>query len=214
MEEEIYSNMEDCYELSKKLQEKLESKIYFYGSLFTNTPSGKYLSSYRRHNGESIHYNSHALPFYFKFKRDIFLRIHVGSHSKDNSLGEKLAALSDFYEFLSDEFGEPTVFYTTKDDDEGLLGLEWDFVNKDKIINEFKNDTYFDDAHIDKLIIIGEKNQNLNNTTKRFINKSIGLPIELLPLINASIDEYIKHKTKEEPGQNNYYKRKLKYREK
>ena len=154
-------------------------------------------------------YNSHALPFYFKFNKDVFLRIHVGSHSKDNSLGEKLAALSDFYEILSKEYGEATLFYTTKDDDEGLLGFEWDFVNKDKVINKFKNDTYFDDAHIDKLIIIGENNQDLNDNTKRFISKSIGLPIELLPLINEDIDEFIKHKNKNEFKQTTSYSKKL-----
>ena len=209
MDEEIYSSAEDCYELSKELKEKLGKKIYFYGSLYNPTPNGKYLSSYRINNGEYMSYNMKALPFYFKFAKNIFLRIQVGSHGKDNSLGEKLAALSDFYEIINDEFGEATVFYTTKDDDEGLLGLEWEFVNKNEVINKFKNDTYFDDAKIDKLIIIGENNQDLNDTTKRFISKSIGLPIELLPLINENIDEFMKHKNSNELKQTTAYTKKL-----
>ena len=208
--EELYSKAEDCYELSKKLKKELGNKIDFYGFMYTYIPSGKYLSSYRKMNGEYMSYNAHALPFYIKFAKDGFLRFSVGTNSKDNSLGEKLAALSDFYEILSDEFGDANIFYTTKDDDEGLLSLQWSFVNKEEEIQKFKSGTYFDDAKIDKLIIIGEKDDKLNDTTQRFISKSIGLPMELLPMINENIDEFIKHKNNEIAKKTSYTKKLVK----
>lgn len=195
---EYYSKAEDCYLLSKKIKKELGSKIDFYGSTNIEIPSGKYLSSYRKNNGEYI-FNGHTLPFYFKFSNNEFLRISVGSHYSGSTLGEKMAALSDFYEVLSKEYGIPTVFYTTKDDDEGLLTLQWSFINKELEIAKFKSGNYFDDAKIDNLIIFGENKENkagynLNNKTKEYIKKEIGLPYELLYLAANDLEEFIKHK--------------------
>ena len=196
---EIYSNAEDCYLLARKLKKQLGDKIDFYGSVNTPLPSGKYLSSYRRSNHECFSYNCNCLPFYFKFAENGFLRISVGSHSRENSLGEKLAALSDFYEALSKEYGEPTVFYTTKDDDEGLLSLQWSFVNRDEEVAKFQNGTYFDDAEVDTLIVFGQKRENvegfsLSDTTRKIISRRVGLPFELLYLADEDIENFIKHK--------------------
>ena len=193
---EYYSKAEDCYFLASKLKKKLGNKIDFYGSTNIEIPSGKYLSSYRRNNGEYMH-NGHYLPFYFKFSKQEFLRISVGSHYSGSSLGEKLAALSDFYEVLSEEYGNPTIFYTTKDDDEGLLNLQWSFINKELEIAKFKADNYFDDAKIDTLIVFGESKENnsgYNIRNKDIISKRIGLPYELLYLAANDIENYIKHK--------------------
>ena len=198
--DEIFSNADDCCKLARKLKKQLGDKIDFYGTINTPLPSGKYLSSYRRSNGEYFSYNCNCLPFYFKFAENGFLRIGVGSHSSDHSLGEKLAALGDFYEVLSEEYGEPTVFYTTKDDDERLLTLQWSFVNKDEEIAKFQNGTYFDDAEIDTLIVFGQKKDNverysLSETTKRIISRQVGLPFELLDLADEDIENFVKHKT-------------------
>lgn len=196
---EIFSNADDCCKLARKFKKQLGDKIDFYGSINTPLPSGKYLSLYRRSNGEYFSYNCNCLPFYFKFAENGFLRIGVGSHSKDNSLGEKLAALSDFYEVLCEEYGEPTVFYTTKDDDEGLLTLQWSFINKEEEIAKFQNGTYFDDAEIDTLIVFGQKKDNiegysLSDTTKKIISRRVGLPFELLDLVDEDIENFVKHK--------------------
>ena len=165
---EIFSNADDCCKLARKFKKQLGDKIDFYGSINTPLPSGKYLSLYRRSNGEYFSYNCNCLPFYFKFAENGFLRIGVGSHSKDNSLGEKLAALSDFYEVLCEEYGEPTVFCTTKEDDEGLLTLQWSFINKEEEIAKFQNGTYFDDAEIDTLIVFGQKKDNIEGYDRDF----------------------------------------------
>ena len=178
---ELYSNIKDCNILARKLKEQLGNKIEFYNSINTATPNGKYLSSYRKNKGEYISLSNNCLPFYFKFVKDGFLRISIGSHSKDNSLGEKIAALSDFYKVLCNNYGEPTVFYTLKNDDEKLLNLHWSFDNKTEEIAEFQKNTYFDDAEIDTLIVL---NQNKENTEK---HNQFDLPVELLHLIKLDI---------------------------
>lgn len=195
---ELFSKAEDSHLLARKLKKKLGDKIDFYGPTYIEIPSGKYLSSYRRNNGEYM-FNGHCLPFYFKFSENEFLRIGVGSNYSDSSLGEKIAALSDFYEILSEEYGNPTVFYTTKDDDEGLLTLQWSFINKEEEIEKFKSGTYFDDAEIDTLIIFGEKKNNvegysLSDKTKEIISRQVGLPFELLYLADEDIENFVKHK--------------------
>mgnify|MGYP004462622531 FL=1 len=189
---ELYSNIKDCNILARKLKEQLGNKIEFYNSINTATPNGKYLSSYRKNKGEYISLSNNCLPYYFKFVKDGFLRISIGSHSKDNSLGEKIAALSDFYKVLCNNYGEPTVFYTLKNDDEKLLNLHWSFDNKTEEIAEFQKNTYFDDAEIDTLIVL---NQNKENTEK---HNQFDLPVELLHLIKLDIENFIKHKTGEE----------------
>lgn len=195
---EAYSKMEDCYLLAKKLKKELGNKIDFYGSTLNGISRGKYLSSYRRNNGEYM-FNGHCLPFYFKFSEDEFLRIGVGANYSDNLFGEKMAALSDFYEILSKYYGEPTVFYTTKNDDQELLTLQWLFIDKEEEIEKFKSGTYFDDAEINKLIVFGENKENvegysLGNKTKEIISKKIGLPFELLYLVDEDIENFVKHK--------------------
>lgn len=196
----IYSNADDCYSLAVKLKKHLGDKISFYGTVYTPTPSGYYLSSYRKNKHETFFLNDNCLPFYYKFAENGFLRIQVGSNIiGTDSLGEKLAALSDFYAALSEEYGEPTVFYTTKDDDKDLLSLQWSFANRDEDIAKLKNGTYFDDDEVDTLIVFGEKRENaegfdLSDTTKRLISRKVGLPLELLYLADQDIENFIKHK--------------------
>ena len=184
---EFYSKTEDCYLLAGKLKKELENKIEFWGSTYQEVPSGKYLSSYRRNNGEYM-FNGQYIPFYFKYSENEFLRIGVGSNYRGSSIGEKMAALSDFYSILSKEYGDPTVFYTIKGDDKEFLTLQWAFINKEEEIAKFQNGTYFDDAEIDKLIVIGKNKENIesysfNDTTRNFISRQVGLPFELIYLI-------------------------------
>ena len=199
---EFYSKTEDCYLLAGKLKKELENKIEFWGSTYQEVPSGKYLSSYRRNNGEYM-FNGQYIPFYFKFSENEFLRIGVGSNYRGSSIGEKMAALSDFYSILSKEYGNPTVFYTIKGDDKEFLTLQWAFINKEEEIVKFQNGTYFDDAEIDKLIVIGKNKENIesynfNGTTRNFISRQVGLPFELIYLIDEDIENFVKHKTGKE----------------
>lgn len=200
---EIYSNANDCLELARYLKKKMGSKIDFYGSIYQEVISGSYFSDF-----ESKHYHFYGdgLSFYYKFCKEGFLRIGIGSfYPHNNSIGEKLAALSNFYEVLSEQYGEPTVFYTTKDDEEGTLSLQWSFVNKEEDIQNLRNGSYFDDAEIDELIVIGEsKTQTngyqLNDTTRKLIAKQIGVPFELIGLVDENIEDFVKYKTGKEIG--------------
>ena len=199
---EFYSKTEDCYLLAGKLKKELENKIEFWGSTYQEVPSGKYLSSYRRNNGEYM-FNGQYISFYFKFSENEFLRIGVGSNYRGSSIGEKMAVLSDFYSILSKEYGDPTVFYTIKGDDKEFLTLQWAFINKEEEIVKFQNGTYFDDAEIDKLIVIGKNKENIesynfNGTTRNFISRQVGLPFELIYLIDEDIENFVKHKTGKE----------------
>jgi len=200
---EIYSNADDCLELARYLKNKMGSKIDFYGSIHQGVISGSYFSDF-----ESKHYHPYGdgLSFYYKFCKEGFLRIGIGSFcSRNNSVGEKLAALSNFYEVLSEQYGEPTVFYTTKDDDERTLSLQWSFVNKEEDIQNFMNGSYFDDAEIDELIVFGKPRTQMNgyqlsDTTRKLIAKQIGVPFELIGLVDENIEDFVKYKTGKEIG--------------
>lgn len=195
--QELYSKDEDCFELYKILKRKMGNKIDYYGTPYNALFSGKYFSHYREPHSNIDYLFESGLPFYFQFCKDGFLRISVGSDiEKNTTAGEKLAALSSFYRVLVEIYGNPTVFYTTKEDDEALFSLQWSFVNKAEDIAKFKSDTYFDDASIDKLIIIDEKpneslGYNLKDETKQIISQQVGLPFELLPLIDENIEDYL-----------------------
>lgn len=137
----IYSNADDYLELASHLKKKMGSKIDFYGSIDQEVISGSYFSELE---SKSYHPYGGGLSFYCKFCKEAFLRIGIGSFcSHNNSVGEKLVALSNFYEVLSEQYGEPTVFYTTKDDDEATLSLQWSFVNKEEDIQKFMSGGYF-----------------------------------------------------------------------
>ena len=66
---ELFSKAEDCSLLASRLKKKLGDKIDFYGSTYIEIPNGKYLSSYRKNNGEYM-FNGQWLPFYFKFSEN------------------------------------------------------------------------------------------------------------------------------------------------
>lgn len=200
---ELFSKAEDCFELAKYLSKELGWKMDFRGSVYNEVLSGTYTSLPFDAYNTFLEYTKNKIIFDFKFCKDGFLRLSVGHNINPQSVGHKLAALSDFYEILYKQFGKPTVFYTTKNDPEGALSLQWSFINKDEEVKNFKNGTYFDDAEIDKLILIDEPSpkkgdDRLNENTKELISKQIGLPFELLPLVEENIEDFIKYKTEQE----------------
>jgi len=187
---EIYSNAEDCFQLRIKLKKALGEKVRMRGY---EVVEGEYASfPYPMYETYQA-YHQDQLKFYFKFCKNGFLRIDVEDRFFPESIGHKLAALSDFYGALLDEFGEPTVFYTLKDDEEDGLHLEWSFTNKEETINEFLHGFPFDDGEVDLAIAIG-KTEGLNEETRQLFSRQMGLPYELLPLINDNIEEYMKYK--------------------
>ena len=205
--QELYSKAEDCYELYKLLKKKMGTKIECDDVPYTETFSGRYFSYDREPHSDLDYLYERGISFYYKFCKNVFLRIGVGNALRhytfdDTSVGEKLAALSDFYEVLSEEFGEPTVFYTTKDDEDDVLAMQWSFINKEEEIQQFKDGTYFDDAEIDKLVVFDESKYPLNDATRKYISRKLGIPLVLLPLVNDNIEEFVKYKNRNNAFEN------------
>ena len=197
---ELYSKAEDCNKLAKVLYSKLKRKIEFYGSTCLEVISGKYHCLPREAYKNYDDYKKDELSFSYKFLENGFLSIQVNdSIYKKASMGHKLAALSDLYEVISREYGEPTVFYTIKDDDENSINFEWAFIEKEDTVEAFKNGTRFDDAEVDELIIIGAEKEktgaySLNKRTKEMISKTVGLPFEMLYLFDEFVEDFVLYK--------------------
>ena len=197
--EELFSNAQDCHQLAKILYNKLKNKIEFYGSTYQEVITGKYhclpYSSYKNYS----EYKKDELSFSYKFLENGFLNIGIGNCIDKASIGHKLAALSDLYEVLNELYGKPTLYYTIKDDDEYYINLQWSFINKEECIEEFKNGTPFDDGEIEELIIIDEPKTKsniyqLSDITRQMISKQIGLPFELINLLDENIEDFVKYK--------------------
>ena len=187
------SRAEDCNSLAKKTKKELGKKIDFRWSTNTAFLDARYLSIYRMNNGEKmdpVFGSENSVPLHFKFCDGEFMRVCIGSNNSHEYYSEQLAALSDLYLSLREEYGEPTVFYTTRDDDD--ICLQWMFTNKKEEIERFKNGTCFDDAEIDKLIVIDNSEQT---EIKRFLAENLGLPFDLLELVDDVLEDYLKHKT-------------------
>lgn len=196
-----YSKANDCAKLARYLKNKMGSSIEFDYTVYHLTISGKYFYYHREPHSDLEHLFEDGINFFYQYCDNDFLRISIGmaSHHKC-SKGEQLAALSAFYDVLSKRFGEPTVFYTLKDDDEQKINLQWAFVDKEEEINDFKNGTYFDDKEIEELIIIGEQKTNaggyqIGETARNNNSRIIGLPFDLFPLIEENMEDYVKYKT-------------------
>lgn len=198
---EMFSKSDDCFELAKYLNKELKNKIEFTSSIYLEVVSGTYdcfpFDAYNNYSG----YRKSKIFFDFLYSKGEFLRLSVRNGIHPKTTGHRLAVLSAFYEVLYKQFGKPTVFYTTKNDPNETLSLQWSFTNKDEEIQKFKNGIYFDDAKIEQLIIIGESrmqsNFPLNDAMKDYLSEKIGLPFELIELVNENIEDFIKYKNGE-----------------
>ncbi len=188
---ELYSNGEDCKELARILEREIKGKISFSWNVFNQIMGGSYNCILSKDDSyfEFLNREKEQVKFYYKFLKDGFFRIGVGNNSLcKKTVGHKLAALSDFYQVLSKWFGEPTLFYTLENDEEEYLNFEWNFKYKKEVIEEFKNNTVFDyNDKVKDLIIIGEQQD-------KFISNQLGLPIELLDLVDKNIEDFVKYK--------------------
>lgn len=191
---EMYQNQNDCFELEEKLKTRMESSIEFYGNPSKENVMGKYFSRYKK----SLF--AKGLPFSYKFSKDQFLTIQVGSFdTHKNSTGEKLAALSEFYQVLRKEYGEPNIFYTIKNDPKENLSLHWSFANKEEDLQKLKIGTFLDNGVMDQVIILENSHSKRpfcnNDTTRESLATIIGLPITLTELVEENIDDFILYKT-------------------
>lgn len=177
---EVNSSPDDCYRLGGSLHEKLGRKLCFYGSLYQPLISGRYYVS-----NQDINNNDGGVDFSLEFSNDKLIRVGIGrcSYNKNASLGEQLAALSDFFDIFYEDYGYPTFFFTKKDDDNGYIYLQWSFKNRDNDIEAIK-----EDPSIDTLIIMNEKNIN------PVLTKRMELPSELVNIVDANIEDYLKYK--------------------
>lgn len=197
----LYSNADDCLKLANVLKEKMRKKIKFCGSEHNKVVCGKYFSHFENSYNDIDHLFEEGLPFYFMYSKDDFLRIEVGSYPPfENSLGEKLAALSSFYEILSKHFGEPSAFYVLNDE-ENTLALHWIFTKKEEKISDIKDGSKI--GEIKDLIILGEKNEEnkgyqLNEQTRKNNARIFNLPIELVSLACDNIEDFSKYKNGKE----------------
>jgi hypothetical protein len=191
IDEEMYSDPCDCAELNRKLIRELGNKIVIYGSITNPLINGKYYGlAPKGYYGDYKTINE-GMQFFGKYCKDGFLRIEVGdTYKRKVSDGEKLAALSDICLALEKDYGVPDVFYTTKDDDEGRLSLQWNFKNMEIEHEKMEYDEYFDDANIEKLIFI----DNTKPIVHDELSEQIGLPEELYGLVKANIEDFISHK--------------------
>lgn len=183
----VFSKAINCHLFTKKLTKNLKGNIDFLSSTYIETPYARYISPYYVNESDN---KVNELPVHLELSQDGFLRISICSSYQETEFGEKLAALSDFYEALKKEYGEPTLYYTIKNDEENSLNLQWSFIDKGQDITEFRNNSYFADADIDKLIIIEKPIE----TIKERLARRLGLPFDLLRLIDLDRDNYFKHK--------------------
>ena len=174
----LYSNTDDCLELSNILKEKFNDKIEIYGTTTELALRGKY---------QSLSYNSKIYPNYndyiksrvlfsYEYNKDGYLKLKIYDGLYKHTLGHKLAVLSDFYEVIKDILGMPKLFYITNEDDSESLYLEWIFNNIDISINN---------PNLSKIILLKKTDKTSN---------ILGLPIELLDIIYENKTEYLYYK--------------------
>jgi len=181
--DEYYSDSNDCYELVRKLYKNLGGRIYIYGSPYNPLINGKYkpYNNDVTSNRRDYYAIRDGLCFYAKYNKESFLRIGIGDpYNRKASDGEKLAALSDIYYSLHEDFGNPDVFYTTKDDDEGTLSMQWIYKDKELELEKFEFDEYFDDAKLERVVFI----------EKDSLNKELELPQELAFLVDEDFNKF------------------------
>ncbi len=198
---EVYSNEKDCRELRKILGKALGEKMEIYG-----VPYEVVTGYYHSFPFYSEGYFKDKLEFYYKYCNHEFLRIGVGDCISKSSDGHKLAALSDFCEALVEQFGEPTLFYTIKEDDEGMMNFQWCLQlspeAREQEIQMFREGTSTADAEIDCLIIMGEDRSISEETRKLFLER-MGLPFDMFPLIDKNVQDYIKYREVQERNTEN-----------
>lgn len=187
---ELFSKADDCHKLAFIINNELQHKVSFEGSTYQEVVSGTHNSFRLTEYLDIRNFERDKLSFDYKFCENGFLRITISKRIYDSSLGHKLAALSNFYMALRKHFGEPTLLYTIQNDDEESLSMQWSFSQKEEDIRDFKNNTVFDDAKIEHLVLFNEE----KTEEEQRIQDELGLPIELSSLVASNLNEYLYYK--------------------
>ena len=187
---ELFSKADDCHKLAFIINNELKGKISFEGSTYqeviTGTHSSFPLASYQ----DFRNFEMDKLNFTYTYCENGFLRLSISKRIYESTLGHKLAALSDMYIALKKHFGEPTLLYTIQNDDEEAITMQWSFSQKEEDIKDFQNDTAFNDAKIEHLVLFNEE----KTEEEKRIQDELGLPLELSSLVAANLNEYIYYK--------------------
>ena len=163
-------------------------------------------------NGNKVFFDLFGgLAYSISFDEGDHLTVTVARHGeeKENSKGKRLAKLSDIYEAFNKEFGEPSFFYSIKNDDkfgidryvyskdgsievastgfEETYNLHWSFKDEIRDINEV-----IAKPNVDEFIMI--HNPDKNAFIDAVMTHRTGLPSELSDLVEANREEYIKYK--------------------
>lgn len=196
---EVYSNDKDSLEIVRELNGKLKDKIYYLNRV--SPVIGEYACLSYENYGNYRQWELDKVSFYFKYCQ--VLRVGIGNGLSPKTMGHKFAALSEFYQVLSEKFGEPTLFYTVCDDKDGTLNLQWSFQNREEDIRTFQSGEAFDDAFVDTLIVMGTSYKNgtyyqLSSETRNTLAHKIGLPFDVISLVEPDyMDDFVKYKTGE-----------------
>ena len=183
----IYSYSDEYIDLCSHLKERLKKELYIYDLSSEPFIFGKYYGLTDNTNTSDYVTIKNGLPFHIKFGKDSFLRVGVGrTLSREVTEGEKLSALSDLCVALSEKYGTPDVFYTTKTDEAESLALQWTFKNLEAEHKEMEDDVYFEDDSIDKLIFIDNKKPVVYDDFSKFV----GLPREMYGLVLENLDDF------------------------
>lgn len=165
---EMFSKSKDveflAYELKKILGDKIEINYFTLGQ---EVLTGKICLD----DTKIVRYN--GIDFNIKYSKGEFLRINVGEIYILTPYETKLKAINVIKEALSKikltediVIGLPDAFYEIKENGVLIPYCEWAFANKDEYLSELKNNTMFDDADIENLIIFNEEIEKTLQKTK------------------------------------------------
>jgi len=165
---EMFSKSKDveflAYELKKILGDKIEINYFTLGQ---EVLTGKICLD----DTKLIRFN--GIDFNIKYSKGEFLRINIGEIYISTPHEDKIDALKVITQALSkikiDEdlkIELPDAFYEIKENGILIPYCEWAFANKDEYLSELKNNTMFDDADIENLIIFNEEIEKTLQKTK------------------------------------------------
>ena len=149
------SKEEDIKFLSHKLKEKLGDKISINTyELSQEVLNGKFIFDKK----DTFKYN--GVDFHIKYSANEFLRINVGEIEIYKHYMEKVEALLEITKALSKIttkegaiIGNPLAFYYIETDGYFTPYCDWAFTNQEEYKQELINNTMYDDAKIENLII-------------------------------------------------------------
>lgn len=193
-------NLEKLLEL--KMGRKIRWNSRFGNNVKFNNEADYHSLDYETYENKK-EYEHDTVTVLFKYKEGDFLRVTIENNIYPHSMGHKLAVLSDFYKVFNEEFEKPTFFFMTTDNvydpKEAILNLQWSFYDKEGDIEKFKSISTIDGKEVSNFIVMDDPsicvdNHYLYPDTRDYIAKSFELPLDLLPLVDDNVEDYLKYK--------------------